>query len=265
MVNSFPQVLTIAGSDSDGSAGAQADLHSFFARKVYGMSILVAAVSGNSYGITNQHLFPKDIIDDQFKVLAEDFEISSVKTGMLGNEEVIKTVIDNLNKYDFGYLVVDPVITTKHGAQLLSDDAVVLMKKELLRKAFVATPNFYEAQILADMGIKSPEDKLLAAKKIQELGVKNVVIKGEHIAPIVSDLVLFEDGSFEYLDEPFINTKHINGTGDTFSSIIVAELAKGNSVLDAIKTAKKLTFLAIEKGIDVGHEFGPINHWELLD
>ncbi|MDR0899709.1 MAG: bifunctional hydroxymethylpyrimidine kinase/phosphomethylpyrimidine kinase [Lactobacillaceae bacterium] len=268
MTNSFPQVVTIAGSDSDGSAGAQADLHSFFARKVYGVSILVAAVSGNSYGITNQHLFPQDFIDEEFKVIAEDFEVRAAKTGMLGDAQTIKTVIKNLKQYDFGKLVVDPVIATKHGAKLLTDEAIELLKNELLPMGLVTTPNIFEAEILSEQEIQSDEDMLTAAKKIQSYGVKNVVIKGRHPQDsnqdTVIDFVLMENGDQFFLPEKYINTTHINGTGDTFSSIIVAEIAKGTDLVQAIKLAKTLTNQAIRYGIDVGHQYGPINHLELL-
>lgn len=269
MVNEFPQVVTIGGSDSDGSAGIQADLYTFFARKTHGMSILTAAVAGNSYGIHAAQSLPLDFIDAQFKALNDDFELKAAKTGMLADAKLIHNVAESLRQVNFGYLVVDPVISTKHGATLLELEAVATLKAELLPLADVATPNSYEAEILADMKIESSADQMRAAEKIQQLGVKNVIVKGRHgVDPdqvVVRDYVLLEDGEGFWLEGPFVNTDHINGTGDTLSSIIVAELAKGNSVKEAMKLAKQLTLSAITHEIEVGHKYGPINHWVVAD
>lgn len=266
MTNNFVQVVTIAGSDSDGSAGAQADLHSFFSQQVYGMSILTAAVAGNSYGIHAGHHFPLDFVDAQFQALADDFDIKAAKTGMLATASLIANVVSNYQKVKFGPLVVDPVIMTKHGNQLISEDAIQVLKTQLLPIATVTTPNFYEAQALADMQITSPQDYATAAKKIQSLGVPNVMIKGRHDndqQPEVQDYILLADGTSFTLTAPYVATTHINGTGDTLSAIITAQIAKGESVATAIRIAKEATYQAIVQGIDVGHQFGPINHWAI--
>lgn len=269
MINEFPQVVTIGGSDSDGSAGIQADLYTFFARKTHGMSILTAAVAGNSYGIHAAHALPLDFIDAQFKALNDDFELKAAKTGMLADATLIHNVAENLQRVNFGYLVVDPVISTKHGATLLELAAVDTLKAELLPLADVTTPNFYEAEILANMQITSPADQMRAAERIQQLGVKNVMVKGQHgidaNQEMVRDYVLLADGEGFWLEGKFVNTDHINGTGDTLSSIIVAELAKGNSVKAAIQLANQLTLAAITHEIEVGHKYGPINHWAVAD
>lgn len=263
-MNSFPQVLTIAGSDSDGSAGAQADLKTFMARKTYGMSILTAAVAGNSYGISASHVMPVDFIDAQFKAIAEDFKVSAFKTGMLADTATINSVVNNLNKTDFGFFVLDPVIITKHGAMLLEESAYQTLIKELFPLADLITPNFYEAQKLADMEIKDNQDMIEAAKKLQSLGVKNILLKGSHhddTQKEVTDLLLLEDGSLTWLTEDFIKTDNVNGTGDTLAACIVAEIAKGKSIKESVQIAKKFTHKAIKEGIDVGHKFGPINHF----
>lgn len=264
MTNEFPQVLTIAGSDSDGSAGMQADLHTFFIRKTYGMSVLVAAVAGNSYGIHAAETLPLAFIDQQFEALADDFKIKASKTGMLSDAALIGTVVKAYQTYDFGPLVVDPVITTKHGAQLLENEAFKALKQQLLPLATVATPNFFEAQLLTGRTIQSETDQAAAARDIQALGVQNVIVKGWHHQDDqqeVADYVLLDDGSDFWLRHPYFDTTHINGTGDTLSATIAAEIAKGQSVANAIRIAHDVTTAAIASEIAVGHQFGPINHW----
>lgn len=263
-MNTFPQVLTIAGSDSDGSAGAQADLKTFMARKTYGMSILTAAVAGNSYGISAMHILPVDFIDAQFKAIAEDFKVSAFKTGMLADTPTIESVVNNLNQVDFGFFVLDPVIITKHGAMLLEESAYQTLITKLFPLANLVTPNFYEAEKLADMKIKNDDDMITAAKKLQSLGVKNILLKGSHqdsTQQEVTDLLLLENGDITWLTEDYIRTDHVNGTGDTLAACIVSEIAKGKSIKESVQIAKKFTHEAIKKGIDVGHKFGPINHF----
>lgn len=267
-MNEFPQVLTIAGSDSDGSAGLQADLHTFFIRKTYGMTVLVAAVAGNSYGIHASETLPLTFVEKQFEVLADDFKIRASKTGMLASAQLIETVVRAYQQYEFGPLVVDPVITTKHGARLLADSAFQALKEQLLPLAEVATPNFFEAQLLTGLSINSEDTQREAAQAIRKLGVKNVIVKGWHHQADqseVSDYVLLADGRDFWLRHQYFDTTHINGTGDTFSATITAELAKGQSVERAILTGHEVTIAAIENGIAVGHQFGPINHWAAED
>nr|WP_273708930.1 hydroxymethylpyrimidine/phosphomethylpyrimidine kinase [Leuconostoc mesenteroides] len=230
MVNEFPQVLTIAGSDSDGSAGMQADLHTFFIRKTYGMSVLVAAVAGNSYGIHAAETLPLHFVDKQFEVLADDFKARASKTGMLSDASLIEAVVKAYKQFDFGPLVVDPVITTKHGAQLLEAAA-------------------FEAQLLTGRTIDNEQQQTAAAKDIQSLGVQNVIVKGWHNQDNqneVADYVLLADGSDFWLRHPYFDTTHINGTGDTLSAAIAAEIAKGKDVATAIRIAHDVAATAIE-------------------
>lgn len=258
------QALTIAGHDCDGSAGMPADLHAFFVDGVYGHGILTAAVAGNSYDITAQQVMPADFIAEQFHQLARDFDIRAAKTGMLANDAVIDVVADHYREEDFGPLVVDPVIITKHGAMLLEQSAYERFRERIIPLATVITPNFFEAQKLAEMTINNRADQLKAAKKLQALGAKNVVVKGAHHQEQqdnVVDLVLLEDGSYFWLTKPFVATTRLNGTGDSFSAIIAAELAKGNGVYEAVSRAKDAVHAAIAHPLDAGHRFGPINHW----
>ncbi|GKQ43426.1 hydroxymethylpyrimidine/phosphomethylpyrimidine kinase [Companilactobacillus sp. RD055328] len=264
---SYPQVLTIAGSDCDGSAGAQADLKTFMARDTYGMSVLTAAVAGNSYQISASHVMPVEFINAQCAALAEDFTISAFKTGMLADTATIESVVENIQKYDFGFFVLDPVIITKHGNMLLEESAYQTLVNQLLPLADMITPNFFEAQKLADMKITNDEDMLIAAKKLQAMGVKNVLLKGSHnddSQTEVRDLLLLENGETTWLSEGYIKTDRVNGTGDTLAACIVSEIAKGNSIADSVATAKKFTHAAIKNEIAVGHKFGPINHFVKL-
>lgn len=264
MVNQQVQAVTIAGHDSDGSAGMPADLHAFFVDGVYGHGLLTAAVSGNSYGIEAAQVMPKDYIAQEFKTLSADFKISAAKTGMLANDDVINIVADQYAKVDFGPLVVDPVIITKHGAMLLEQSAYELFRERIIPLATVITPNFYEAQKLTGLELKDTQGMFAAAEKLQKMGAKNVVVKGEHndaTQKEVVDVVLLEDGSKFEMSKPFFDTTHVNGTGDTFSAIIAAELAKGNTVKNAVLYAKDAVYAAISNPIEVGHKFGPINHW----
>lgn len=258
------QALTIAGHDSDGSAGMPADLHAFFADGVYGHGILTAAVAGNSYDITAQQVMPKEFIAEQFHQLARDFTIGAAKTGMLANDDVIDVVVDNYDDQSFGPLVVDPVIITKHGAMLLAQSAYERFRERIIPLATVITPNFYEAQKLAELTISNRQDQLTAARHLQEMGAKNVVVKGAHsdtAQDTVDDLVLLEDGDHFWMSKPYIKTSRLNDTGDTFSAIIAAELAKGQDVASAVRWAKDAVYTAIAHPLTVGHRFGPINHW----
>lgn len=264
MVNEYPQVMTIAGSDSDGSAGMQADLHTFFTREVYGISVMTACVAGNSYGIHASIALPLDFIDQEFADISADFKVKAAKTGMLADSNLIKNVVANYKKYAFGPLVVDPVIMTKHGDMLLEESAFETLRELMIPLATVITPNFYESEKLADMKIKNDDDLVTAARKLQQMGAKNVVAKGYHQDESqieVRDFILLESGKSFWLSAPYHNTTHINGTGDSLSACIAAEIAKGTEIERAIRIAKDYVNTAIGNEIAVGHKFGPINHW----
>ncbi|WEV43752.1 bifunctional hydroxymethylpyrimidine kinase/phosphomethylpyrimidine kinase [Lactobacillus sp. ESL0684] len=255
--------LTIAGNDSDGSAGMSADLHSFYAREVYGMGLLTAAVAGNTTGIYAQEVLPIAFIQKQFEVLNADFTINALKTGMLANKAVISCVAKNLRNYHMGKIVIDPVIMTKHGDTLLDDDAYQTFLTELLPLADIITPNFYEQQRLTASTLGNKAAIKQGAIKLQKMGAKNVLMKGRHddtSQDTVTDIFLAADGQFYEFTKPFINTDRINGTGDTLSAVIAAELAKGSSMFNSVKIAKDFTYEAIAHPIAVGSKYGPINH-----
>lgn len=254
--------VTIAGNDSDGSAGMPADLHSFFARGVYGMGLMTAAVAGNTTGIYAQQVMPIDFIQKQFDVLAADFDIKAAKTGMVADPKVMNCVADNLEKYDFGKIVIDPVISTKHGNTLMDNDSYNTFIKRLVPLADVITPNFYEQRKLTGLELNSLDEVKKGAKILQEMGAKNVLMKSRHDGneKEVTDLLLTENGEFYTFTKPYFKTNRVNGTGDTLSAVIAAELAKGTNLLDSVKIAKDFTYEAISHPIEVGSKWGPINH-----
>lgn len=265
-VNSTPQVVTIAGTDSGGGAGVQADLKTFHNRDAFGMSIIVALTAQNTLGVQNVYPIPVDFVTDQFNSLAADFNIKAAKTGMLADDEHVKCVVENLKKVDFGPLVVDPVMIAKGGHTLLSEDAIERIKNELLPLAFIVTPNLPETEVLVGYPVTTEKEMKQAAIDLQKLGVRHVIIKGGHSESILArDYVRFENGEDFWLSSPRINTIKTHGTGDTFSSCIAAELAKGTEVKEAIIIGKKFIQGAIKEELFVGHGHGPTNHWAELD
>lgn len=264
-INQTPQVVTIAGTDSGGGAGVQADLKTFQARKAFGMSIVVALTAQNTLGVQNSFPVPCDFINDQFNSLAEDFKIKAAKTGMLADKEHVECVVENLKKVDFGPLVVDPVMIAKGGHALLKEDAIETIKTRLLPLAFLVTPNLPEAEVLVGYPVTTEEEMKQAAVDLQKLGVNHVIIKGGHLeTKEAKDYVLLETGEDYWLKTKRIKTIKTHGTGDTFSSCIAAELAKGTTIKEAIYIGKQFIQGAIEEELFVGHGHGPTNHWAKL-
>lgn len=260
------QVVTIAGIDSGGGAGIQADLKTFQMRGVYGMNIVVALTVQNTLGVQSAMPVPTTFINEQFQSLADDFEIVACKTGMLFDKEHVAYVVENLKRFDFGQLVVDPVMIAKGGHALLNNDAIEVIKNELLPLASVVTPNVPEAEVLLGYSITTKDDMIKAAKALQLIGVKNVIVKGGHLdGDMARDCVLLENGELFFMSAPRVDTKNTHGTGDTFSACIVSELAKGVPMKEAIITARQYVQGTIADGIAVGHGHGPLNHWASLD
>lgn len=261
-VNSFPQTLTIAGTDSGGGAGVMADLKTMQERHVFSSAVIVAVTAQNTLGVQDFMALPKKIIDEQFASLADDLAIKACKTGMLADAEHVDIVVDNLKKYDFGPVVVDPVMIAKGGAALLADDAIEVVKRDLLPLATIVTPNLPEAERLTGLSIKSDAAMREAAQQLQAAGTKNIIIKGGHgNTDTVRDYVLLESGKDFWLSAPRVDTVRTHGTGDTLSSAMTAEIAKGNNIETAIRIAKDYVETAIRNTIQVGHGHGPLNHW----
>ena len=262
-MNEFPQVLTIAGTDSGGGAGVMADLKTMQARHVFGTAVVVAVTAQNTLGVQDFMAMPTKLIDEQCASLADDFNILACKTGMLADAEHVHAVVENLRRYDFGPLTVDPVMIAKGGAPLLAEDAIQTVRDELLPLATVVTPNLPEAEKLTGLTIADNAAMVQAGHALQKLGAKNVIIKGGHEADprMANDFVLLADGTAFWLSAPRVATIRTHGTGDTLSACLTAELAKGQSMAQAIKTAKAYVAGTIQDTIQVGHGHGPLNHW----
>lgn len=256
------KALTIAGSDSGGGAGIQADLKTFQELEVYGMSAITAITAQNTLGVQAVYPLSVEAVVEQMRSIADDIGVDALKTGMLFNADIIQAVSEQIILNNWKNIVIDPVMIAKGGASLLQQEAVSALKKKLIPLSLIITPNIPEAEVIIDMEIKSIKDKEEAAKRFIELGVKNVVIKGGHDTDPLETMDLFYDGyEFAYLKSKRINTENTHGTGCTFSAAITAELAKGKKVYDAVVTAKDFIQAAIEENIPLGNGHGPTNHW----
>jgi hydroxymethylpyrimidine/phosphomethylpyrimidine kinase len=256
------KALSIAGSDSGGGAGIQADLKTFQELEIFGMSALTAVTAQNTLGV--QAVFPMtaDAVSKQIESIGEDMGTDAVKTGMLFNAEIIKGVSEKIEYYNWKNVVVDPVMIAKGGASLLQLEAISALKQYLLPLALVITPNIPEAEVLTGMTIRSDEDKREAAKRLYDFGVKNVVVKGGHDEDRNESVDLLYDGNeFTTFTSIRVQTKNTHGTGCTFSAAVTAELAKGVSVYEAVSKAKNFIQAAIEDQLHIGQGHGPTNHW----
>lgn len=258
-----PQVLTIAGSDSGGGAGIQADIKTFQEREVFGLSILTAVTAQNTLGVQAVHPVPVEIVGDQWESVFSDFAVTAIKTGMLVNADYMELISELYTKISTTPLVIDPVMIAKGGHSLMEESAIQVMKDKLAPLAHVITPNIPEAEALTGIQIESKEDMLEAAEKLRASGSKNIVIKGGHSLDKekAEDLLLLENGEAHWLSTERIDTKDTHGTGCTFSACIAAELGKGETVENAVRTAKNYIQEAIKLGLDIGSGHGPTNHW----
>jgi hydroxymethylpyrimidine kinase / phosphomethylpyrimidine kinase / thiamine-phosphate diphosphorylase len=251
--------LTIAGSDSGGGAGIQADLKTFAALGVYGASVITSVTAQNTLEVTGIHDLPAEFVVLQLDTVVRDLPVDAIKTGMLSNPAIIRAVGERLNALGIGRLVVDPVMVAKGGAALLRKEAEAELIQGLLPLASVVTPNLGEAEVLAAMPIRNLSDMEQAARRIYEQGPRNVVVKGGHLEGPPVD-VLFDGRTFQYFEGERIETKSLHGTGCTFASAIAAELAKGAEVVDAVRSAKAFITEAIRLAEPIGHGFGPTHH-----
>ncbi|RLE97090.1 MAG: bifunctional hydroxymethylpyrimidine kinase/phosphomethylpyrimidine kinase [Thermoprotei archaeon] len=258
-----PVAMTIAGSDSGGGAGIEADLKTFAALGVHGTVVLTAITAQNTTAVTGVQDVELDIIEKQIDAVVSDIGVDAAKTGMLHTSEIIRVVAKKVREYKFP-LVVDPVMIAKSGAPLLKQEAVKTLIEELLPLATVLTPNAREAEVLCGFKVSSLEDQKRAAKKIAELGPKAVVVKGGHLYTEKSVDVLYYDGEYYFYEAERIESKNTHGTGCSFSAAIAAELAKGKTVVEAVSAAKELITAAIRYGIPVGRGHGPVNPLALL-
>jgi hydroxymethylpyrimidine/phosphomethylpyrimidine kinase len=253
--------LTIAGSDSGGGAGIQADLKTFAAHGVFGTSAVTAITAQNTLGVTAWEAVASDLVTAQIEAVASDIGVDAVKTGMLANAAIVEAVGAAIASLDLPRVVVDPVMVAKGGAKLLDDEAIEAMKAELLPRAFVVTPNVLEASALAGIPVRNVDEARAAAERIAALGAAAVIVKGGHLPGADAIDVFFDGREFVELRAPRIETRHTHGTGCTFSSAIAANLALGRPLGDAVARAKAYLTDAIRRAPGLGGGHGPLGHF----
>ncbi|HOV86177.1 MAG TPA: bifunctional hydroxymethylpyrimidine kinase/phosphomethylpyrimidine kinase [Syntrophobacteraceae bacterium] len=256
----IPKALTIAGSDSGGGAGIQADLKTFAALGVYGMSAVTALTAQNTRGVEGILEVDAEFVSRQVHAVITDIGVDAVKTGMLANAAIISRVAEDLKALKVKCLVVDPVMVAKSGDRLLRPEAVESLIHQLLPLATVVTPNLQEAECLASMPVRGPEDMKEAAKRILDFGPRTVVIKGGHLEGTPLDL-FFDGLEVRRFTNPRYDTVHTHGTGCTYASAITAYLARGMGVADAVGRAKEYITGAIREGLPLGSGQGPVHHF----
>jgi hydroxymethylpyrimidine/phosphomethylpyrimidine kinase len=255
------RVLTIAGSDSGGGAGIQADLKTFAALGVFGTSAVTAITAQNTVAVTRIQEIEPDVVAAQIDAVASDIGIDAAKTGMLSNGPIIEAVASAVKRHRIPNLVVDPVMVSKSGARLLREEAIEALRRTLLPLADVITPNLPEAEVLGGAPIHDSEGARESARRIHGLGPRIVVIKGGHAeGPNVVDLY-YDGREFQELKGERIQTRNTHGTGCTFSAAIAAYLAHGLPPLEAVARAKEYLVGAMRSAPDIGRGAGPLNHF----
>ncbi|MEJ5349129.1 MAG: bifunctional hydroxymethylpyrimidine kinase/phosphomethylpyrimidine kinase [Desulfosoma sp.] len=259
----IPRALTIAGSDSGGGAGIQADLKTFAALGVYGMSALTALTAQNTVGVRAVLEVDPEFVSAQIHAVVEDIGVDAVKTGMLATSAVIQRVARDVRDLGLTKLVVDPVMVAKSGDSLLRADAVTALVEELLPLALVVTPNLHEAEVLVGFPVRNTADMEKAARKIKSLGPRYVVLKGGHLPGDPMDIL--DDGeTVSRFPTVRYDTPHTHGTGCTFASAIAAGLARGLDVPTAVAQAKAYITGAIREALPLGKGHGPVHHFHAL-
>jgi hydroxymethylpyrimidine/phosphomethylpyrimidine kinase len=256
--------LTIAGSDSGGGAGIQADLKTFAAHRVFGTSAITAVTAQNTLGVTMWRAMPTDLVTAQIEAVAGDIGADAVKVGMLASAAIVEAVAATIAELDLPHVVVDPVMVAKGGDRLLEEDAVAAMRTELLPRAHIVTPNVPEAEALSGLTIRSVDDMRAAGERILKLGPRVVLVKGGHLdGPESVDVACTAHGTFE-LRGPRIASRHTHGTGCTLSSAIAANLALGLDDRTALTRAREYLEGAIRHAPGIGRGHGPLDHfWRL--
>ena len=262
-LNGLPKVaraMTIAGSDSGGGAGVQADLKSFAAMGVYGTSVLTAITAQNTLAVTDVLELPVSLIESQIDAVVSDIGTDAVKTGMLSSAAIIEAVAGKIKEHGLVNLVVDPVMVAKSGDKLLRDEAIEVLRDLLVPLATLVTPNIPEAEALTGRSISDVDEAREAAVKIVGMGAKAVVVKGGHLAGPASDI--FYDGEeFRVFTAQRISSTSTHGTGCTFASATAAGLARGMPLRDSVSQAKKYVTEAIRRAYPMGRGHGPLNHF----
>ncbi|HEV2415838.1 MAG TPA: bifunctional hydroxymethylpyrimidine kinase/phosphomethylpyrimidine kinase [Candidatus Dormibacteraeota bacterium] len=253
----IPVALTIAGSDSGGGAGIQADLKTFAALGVHGTSAVTAITAQNTIGVTDILELPASLIRKQIAAVVEDIGVQAAKTGMLSSAAIIATVAGAIRDHDLRNLVVDPVMVAKGGARLLRDDAVDALRRHLVPLAAVITPNLPEATVLLDREVSTLDERRQAARDLVAMGARAAVVKGGHSEDAID--VFFDGTDLIELRGERIATKNTHGSGCVFSAAIAAWLARGAEPLQAAREAKTFITQAIASSLEIGHGHGPVN------
>ena len=253
-------LLTIAGSDSSGGAGVQADLKTFAAHGTFGMSVITAVTAQNTCGVTKVQNIDCDVVKAQIEAVFDDIRVDAVKIGMVSQPEIIETIASCLRHYQPKIIVVDPVMISKSGYPLLAPEACATLIKELLPLATLLTPNLPEAEAITGLHVTKKEEMRPVAEKIIALGAKAVLVKGGHLNDTADDL-LFDGLEETWFPGKRIATKNTHGTGCTLSSSLAANLAKGLSLKEAVQASKHYVTTAIEHGIALGSGCGPTHHF----
>lgn len=258
-----PTALTIAGSDSGGGAGIQADLRTFAFHQVHGTSAITCITAQNTVGVQRVEALPPEAVSAQMESVLTDIGVQGVKTGMLLNEQIISAIAQMIKAYELEpILVVDPVMVSRSGAQLLADSAVTELKETLVPLAALVTPNRYEAQILSGEEINTLDQMKTAAQRIYRQGANAVLVKGGAMLGEARGIDVWFDGKeFDILETKIVETKNNHGTGCTLSAAIAANLALGKELKTAVREAKTYLTTALESALDLGEGSGPVGHF----
>ncbi len=255
------KVLTVAGSDSGGGAGIQADLKTFAALRVYGTSAITAVTAQNTSRVAGVHTLPAEFVAGQVEAIVEDIGIDALKTGMLANSDIIRAVAKVIRRFDLRPLIIDPVMVAQSGDALMEKEAITALLQDLLPLAAIVTPNLDEAAILADRDVKSLNDMKSAAKVIHTYGPDWVLIKGGHMdSSTVTDL-LYDGKEFYKFSSPRLQVTNTHGSGCTYAAAITAMLSRIASVPEAVEKARAYLLAALEEGLDIGKGSGPLHHF----
>jgi hydroxymethylpyrimidine/phosphomethylpyrimidine kinase len=255
-----PRVLTIAGSDSGGGAGIQADLKTFSALGAFGMTAITAVTVQNTLGVASFEPLSPETVRDQISAVAADIGVDAAKTGMLASASIVEAVADALQSSKVPNLVVDPVFVSKHGSALLASDAVDALRARIVPLASLVTPNLPEAAGLAGVAVESRDDMRKAADAIVDAGAAAVLVKGGHLDDAeAADLLVTAAGVEEWVIAPRIDTRHTHGTGCTLSSAIAAHLARGDDLSSAVRAGKAFVTEAIRGALPIGRGIGPVD------
>jgi len=259
----YPRLLSIAGSDSGGGAGIQADLKTFSALGCFGMTAITALTAQNTTGVRAIHAVPPDMLRDQIDAVLEDIGVDAVKVGMLHSLEIVQAVVSAIDRHALPYVVLDPVMVATSGAVLIDSPAITALVRELFGRAVLITPNLDEASLLVGRTLRSEDDMQAAAHELLAKGANAVLIKGGHLAgEVVSDLLQISGAAPHWMRAPRIATANTHGTGCTLSSAIAAYLALGNTLADAVEAARTYVRGALAAGaaVKTGQGGGPLNH-----